>query len=326
MSSISNYLTVGFSPDWTDAEENLELEKLTQLAGSTNTVWTEARGGLKGATFHIHYPENSELRAYVMKWGSQNEIDGLAQYQQILNKVDARSISLGCKAPLFRQINPENIHVEALAKLFGKEDKPNTSSVFLMEQVQGQGLAEFIGASEGYLAISDKEAFFRRLGRVVLLDLLMGNTDRLLRLDSYAKESLEDPFAVEANLGNLMVQTSGSDFDFYLIDNELYNHDPESGQKSYGEFFSELVKKDDFFDWTFAQTKQSIQSALCEVPRKVSKPFLDDFSKFKGAFQEGIKTAITTLKETDFSDINFPELQERLACFELSGAGDPIHG
>lgn len=109
--------------------------------------------------------------------------------------------------------------------------------VLFMEKVNGKDLAEFILSHDKTPFNPDQNVkFFKSLGSVTLVDLFMGNLDRIIKPDDENGYSLSEASPFAPRLDNIMIQ---SNFCLYLIDNEL---EPGLDNKAYNSFLKELFE------------------------------------------------------------------------------------
>ncbi|MBX9923448.1 MAG: hypothetical protein K2Y01_05000 [Rhabdochlamydiaceae bacterium] len=111
-----------------------------------------------------------------------------------------------------------------------------TRPIGFFELINSSNLSEFFLTHYLSLSSEKKKEIFTRLGMIAFLDFLLGNQDRLVRLDRLAEQSFSDVFYAEdgfSNIGNLMISADANAF--YAIDNTI----------GHGESFSEMTQEQD---------------------------------------------------------------------------------
>lgn len=203
----------------------------------------KSNSGTKGPTCLISYPTEKGMRSFVIKY-LDDQIEPIANrlYRGFSKFFSKEDISLGFSVPLtssfdfqsgiydtpecFKPISPEereDLQGRLLQIAKAMESSPVANHVMISERVPGQNLLHFIMGGYPTLTEDQRAKFFERLGRIALLDLVMGNVDRFIRIINEKDGSYNLDNQSECNLGNLMVEYSQEKkyFRFHAIDNEL---------------------------------------------------------------------------------------------------------
>jgi hypothetical protein len=242
------------------------------------------------------------FRSFVVKWVDSYEVESTRIYQLF-----ARRLGDFFKVPAFREIDLKGkkigllsedaapfvdrvsrIYEECLvlsrSSRFDVEDIGKTLDCrFLMisEKVSGEDFFAFISTRYQEMDPRQKEVFFKKLGVVGLLDLVLHHEDRiqiaifLRSKGSYSllfkedhkrlmSESGNEKPAEEyygPNLGNLMV---GEEGEVFLIDNGLEWDREALGRSGYTEFLNELFNSPGWEE-KIAQAILGAIDAVCEV-------------------------------------------------------------
>lgn len=192
---------------------------------------------------------------------------------------------------------------------------PQGNTMMIAQRIHGENLSDFVGVKYSTLTLPGKQKMFRRLGRLTLFDLLMGNYDRLIRFELYSGENLAQPgddvnhctYRLNhepANLGNIMsvLNSETNDLTLFAIDNSI---DPKLVQDKYYEFLRDLFKKDDVSHQLSESVMQSIKNAISVAP-KPSAQARENFDTFKrdlesdvlkAALKEGMETMAELLRK-----------------------------
>jgi hypothetical protein len=209
--------------------------------------------GDKGPTFLIKYTRiNKSLdntgKSYVLKWTNPNELAAnriFAAFSAFLSfEKDPRQFCgfLVPKATSFDfnrevhqltdgeelQLSHEiSVKLKAIfteiAQVNEGEIHAHSVQIMLAERIDGENVLDFAMTKYKDLAFEEKAKFFQRLGRLAMLDLIFGNFDRLLQIDTTraGEYCLVD---YSANLGNVMTVWSpecGHPPILYAIDNGI---------------------------------------------------------------------------------------------------------
>jgi hypothetical protein len=193
-------------------------------------------------------PDHPKLPSYVLKWALWNEICSHRVYEtlsrlfgsgdQCYNFFTPRAIALNLEKRAYQGMDKQTLELDAtnfnhLENAFGKilsltpeSERAEGKDIIIMERIRGANLFDFVKSKYEHLTREHKEKLFTRLGRLAMLDLFMGNNDRLIRnLYNYenACYELED---IESNLGNIVIVWSTVSKEppaVYAIDNGLDN-------------------------------------------------------------------------------------------------------
>jgi hypothetical protein len=85
------------------------------------------------------------------------------------------------------------------------------------KKVEGYGFPQFVYTQYNQLNDAQKQSLFRALGQLSLLDILVGNDDRLMRAEDFNEPTYIKHGPEQPNLDNLMVEKDS--FLVYGIDN-----------------------------------------------------------------------------------------------------------
>lgn len=210
-----------------------ELNKcLSKLIKDTASIRTfnlqKTNKGQNGPTNLVSYTRSSKkcdlsptLRNYVVKWSNWNEICSWRLYDVFSKVLSSPVFSIPKTSALnFDKISMHedaywhsyelNGETSAYLKqtflgVVGKSIQIDDLQLMLMEKVKGSNLIDFAETKYPLLKEEGKIDLFRKMGHLAMLDLLIGNTDRLIQTNYDAKTNqyrLED---LTANLGNLMI-------------------------------------------------------------------------------------------------------------------------
>lgn len=295
--------------------------------------------GNKGPTLLVSYPSASSMRAYVLKFSHLNELISNRVYELFGRCLDlTKSFSPGfivpCSARLslgdnihespMRAVHPLSEETSALmrsqlteiASCVSYKRPKETNHILLSERVVGQNLIDFAYTKYNDLTSEQKDKFFERLGRIAVLDLLMGNLDRIAQVDRMGDGSYQLKDNLEVNLGNVMISQKEGYFQLYAIDNTLDQElidDPEA-KAAYLRFLNELFRQANpakniannilqcFKNSLAAQTDDidtSQESFNLADVRRALEPLQSDLDAIAPQFLElGINSMINWLNET----------------------------
>lgn len=239
--------------------ENSISRFLKDLRSLQISPLAKSHQGLNGPTYLVSYPRfnaevgNSNLHNYVVKWVECKEVYSSRVYEAFA----------GCMAQSFRSVVysvPVSAALDfnlcmheiidgsrvalpaALTKALENKFneilqvvspglQPSGKAVMLMERVAGANLYDFAQSKYCSLAVWQKEWLFAHLGQLALLDLLIGNQDRFIRIPEHGPHQE----FLESNLGNAMVVWSGKDNDppkLVAIDNDVQESLMAGGQSA----------------------------------------------------------------------------------------------
>lgn len=267
---------------------------------------------------------------------------------------DSEAVSLGFSVPAVARLDLENRvfesasrdpkqltprthsqlenHLRKLASL-NSELKPATEHVMLSEKIPGQTLMDFSYTGYNHLTPQERGKFFERLGRLAVIDLLLGNLDRLAKPvvdESAASYFFDEEYPLESNVGNVMVvsKEEAPHFSLYAIDNEIAEeliNNPDLKQK-YSAFLIDTVKDLDSFAKVVAQSISSgldaqvyeIDCRSVKIPNKdkvktndikeLYEPLKKDLASFgEESLKKGIVSTIGWLQgKVDVREEGFP--------------------
>lgn len=253
--------------------------------------------GLKGPTLLVRYPKDGNLESYVLKYTNRNEILSTRLYDAFSSAFSDKSLgffvpkassvdlesgvheSMGCTRTHLSpaQMGPFKGALESIQPPKNSED----TELMIAERVQGANLLDFGSTKYPHFTEEQKGKFFERLGRLALLDLVIGNTDRLAGVDYYDGSYSLDT-ALESNLGNVLVEWNGTSesFSLFAIDNGI-EEGLSSGPKreSYRAFLEEILQDPDFDQMLAANVMQCM---LNGINAQVDEIDLSDFKSTNG--------------------------------------------
>ncbi len=290
--------------------------------------------GVNGPTLLISYPRLSpdlkqmHLQNYVAKWTNWNELCSTRIYAEFSAYLAEPSNNAPFLVPEIAAIDPRhNIHEmtdgshtvlpEDVSKLLDEKCMevvriaapgvtPKNEQIMLQERVAGSNLFDFAKTKYEPLSQERKQELFKELGKLAMLDVLMGNLDRFIRVEDNDSPAYELS-TYESNLGNVMIKWIEGQMDspcIYAIDNGINEElisDPLKKEK-YNTFLEEQFADPQMAD-RWAQTMiKSIRSCvrndgLEENTFKECKPFLADLETIAiPAISQGIAEAFIDLK------------------------------
>lgn len=255
------------------------LKDLASLAGGRPV--TKPSRGARGPTFLVSYSRtlpNCQVvasRDYVLKSTSQAEIDANLIYDAFSTRFKAPE-GLGFWVPKTAgldlvkrnlvhpnctntQLSPGvtgqlSQSIDGIGQAHASGQSPlHEKPILISKRIRGENLFDFACSKYAALRPEHKQKLFERMGRLAVLDLVLGNLDRLARIgfDEAGDSNYEFSVFEESNLGNLMIdldENSQVPPYIFLIDNEvepeLFSSDEK--RKAYlkflGKFFSDPEK------------------------------------------------------------------------------------
>lgn len=293
--------------------------------------------GVNGPTFLVSYPrldnqlQTPQLHQYVVKWTQWTELcsariyDGFSRSFSlegppstfIVPKASGIDFERGvhempdCSQTLLSTETVDKLRQKFLGVVQAVDSKitPQDNQIMLLERIPGSNLFDFAKTKYQDLSQDQKEKLFTRLGRLAMLDVLMGNTDRLIQVFYHKESSSYDLVTYESNLGNAMIVWS-SELQFpelFAIDNgidEKLIHDPEYKAK-YLAFLDNILKNPKMTELLTDAMTKSVKSAISLMAededddlvelRKRLKPFVADLESLG---QSAIANGIAEMKES----------------------------
>ncbi|MBX7065675.1 MAG: hypothetical protein K1X28_00450 [Parachlamydiales bacterium] len=223
--------------------------------------------GKKGPTLLVTYPSGDDLQSYVIKFTNASEIGASHIYEAFsgclyddprfsagffvpeMSRIDLKSGLHETTAGEISELTPDQTQAFLnVLKTIAKPKDPEDTQLMCMDRIRGPNLFDAAYTQYPSFSQEQRKKFFERLGRLAMLDLILGHTDRLVGVletgDGYA---LDD--ALEANLGNVLVVPDAGKpaFSLYAIDNGLDRTliNDETERAKYLEFLKALFAKDD---------------------------------------------------------------------------------
>lgn len=334
---------------------NLLLADLKTL--STFSLKKASRGQF-GPTHIISYKRRSATplknRDYVIKWTNWNEICTsrlLALFAEHLNsfripklavldlenQIHETGNGLRSELPLKDITNLK----KKFADTVGKSNFPQDTKLVFMEKVSGSNLVDFAKTEYAKLHEKQKQDLFKKMGMIAMIDLILGNTDRLIQTAYAAQEySLDNQ---SANFGNLMISWTGAVDEMpilYTIDSGI-NSDLISNterKKSYKRFLQIYLNENSIPDLAksiAASMEKSLEDyANLETENKMPlniarekfhclQEDLNNPEIFQQPLEKGLKTMLSELKKNlshfwsgsiqEYLKKNQPEMFETLS-------------
>lgn len=222
-------------------------------------VFQKTQKGQNGPTHLISYTRSKDsfpqFRNYVVKWSNWNEICSWRLYSVISKSfVVPKTAALDFEKNLHEQGNEIAYELDDQISAYlkqsfldavGKSTQVQDAQLMLMEKVRGSNLIDFTETKYKFLNQEQKVDLFQKMGNLAMLDLLMGNTDRLIQTKydgtSYQLEDLT------ANLGNLMIEWLPNEdqaLELYAIDNGITSAliTNETQKNAYNQFVQSQLK------------------------------------------------------------------------------------
>lgn len=135
----------------------------------------------------------------------------------------------------------------------------SSRSIMISERVNGNNLADFIISHWNDLSEMQKKAIFHGIGKLALVDFIMGNGDRFTMFDI---DFIRFDRYFESNIGNFMIHIPNEDEEgkpiLYPIDNAIQIDNLENGRdyNEYNQAFQNLINQT---EW-----KTSLSDAIIE--------------------------------------------------------------
>jgi len=295
--------------------------------------------GQNGPTYLVSYTRPSKksskpnLREYVIKWTNENEICSWRLYDVFSQNLALQSFILPkmavlgldkqlhemCDQTCFRLEEETAINLkQSLIGIVNKNTNPNDTLMIFMERVSGSNLFDFAKDKYQLLNPEEKQDLFEKMGRLSMLDMLIGNTDRLIQT-SYNKSTKQYQCENQtANLGNIMVDwfpNEGKVPSLYAIDNGIKpqlitDEEEKAAYKQFvGNYFEDSKMTDVLADLIVDSMQKGCRdnaelSTTLDITLahnlKEYQPFLDDLKDsdlLKQALVKGLFEMSMTLKE-----------------------------
>lgn len=269
--------------------------------------------GLNGGVLFL----NSQNSNFVLKVTSWWELACHRLYSLFLETLHDPTLHIpeGVKVKEEEQVFPSQIGDEIKSrKQWALLEKGLKNSIVVMfSKVPGASLLDFLSQQYDVLNDQQKQQLFVGMGKIVMLDFLLGHRDRLcsVKFGENGKLVSEDE---AANLGNVMIKIwpDGS-LHFYLIDNSA---DVDMDVK----LITRFVRRPDLCSKEIVEVMQSQISKCFEQARFPSDQhsektqqnftkFLGDFSVYKEVILSGIQEMQCSLAANVCGD-------ERIAPFK----------
>ncbi|MBS0625526.1 MAG: hypothetical protein JSS32_05705 [Verrucomicrobia bacterium] len=262
------------------SEQHAQAIKWTEYAEyGTNQIYTAfaeifRRVGIKHSCYHVPPSTGLDFVGKVQRAGSDKEfsLNGFEQVEEQL-----KGIAKSCDKDL--------------------DTAGLTHFVTMTQFVNGENMFDFIDSGKfAQMNEPQKINFFRQIGRLAMMDLLLGNGDRFFKLALDDGKWIFDRMA-DTNFGNAMVNwnpdtNKDENAAIFAIDNlvDPFLTHPEQGQenqKKYCDFIKGLLSNPDFVRVLSDEMFKMIQNALTsadsrgtEAQERQKEAFLKDLSGF----------------------------------------------
>lgn len=280
---------------------------LDDLGAVSTFCLTKTYLGLSGPTHIISYNRYStsaarnKPRDYVVKWTNSNEICSFRLYEaltqhliqgtQVSTFLVPKTASIDFDYKFHHTANYSSCQLEKkeaakLQQLFysivgrGKSD----TQIMLVETVIGSDLLDFVQTKYAKLDVSQKQDLFEKIGHVTMLDLVMGNPDRLGPHINFNEKENDYEFVPDspANLGNLMIKwdpNTGSLLEVYAIDNTVDTLLIFNGQRraAYKRFLQSIISNPKEIESLAALIHRSLADGLTRATRYVNQETCQSF-------------------------------------------------
>ncbi len=282
---------------------NTPISKLYKDTFSLQTFFLQRTNkGQNGPTHLVSYTRKCNrdgqitVRSYVIKWTNWNEICSWRLYDLFAkNWIVPKAAALDFQKCIHEKPDLSCVKLndrvandlkQRFLGVVGQNIHPSDSQLMLMEKVKGANLIDFAQTKYPYLNMEEKHDLFRKMGQLAMLDLLYGNTDRLVQTNydfKTEKYQLED---LTANLGNLMVHWVKDEGvpELYAIDNgmKLELVTDEKHKEAYNTFIQDQVVKRPAVIYTiFSSIQKSFGDVAEQLSEKSSKPLKDSLKNFE---------------------------------------------
>ncbi|HAB98837.1 MAG TPA: hypothetical protein DCE71_03335, partial [Parachlamydiales bacterium] len=208
---------------------------------ATSELAKKSLAGHNGPTLLVHYtkPQNrvygEKQISYVLKWTDKEEICGHLIYDFFSkafssNLIVPKSTWYDFQSHLYMNIQGrlealEHPFTENLSATFNSVPSAIASSikilgekVMIIEKLSGGNLGEFFKRNYQTLTEKQKKYLFQQLGKLAVIDILLGNNDRLFTTKRDREAIQLDNY--KANLGNVMITIKdGEEPTVHPIDN-----------------------------------------------------------------------------------------------------------
>lgn len=280
---------VGSLPDVVSCYEDFKLHDTSEIsqrimrdvASLIVSPMEKSHRGDKGPTFLVAHPfecapfdQPPQIERYVQKYTHWNELCMNSIYRMFgclfePEDVDSHGLFI---APASCGLDLQNLqywtcesklekldsqpaaelsaNYERILKQGAPGRKPEDPHIMLSERIEGENLLYFALTRYAELNEDQKTKLFSHLARIALLDVILGNLDRLVQIytDDSGNYYLDNEL-LESNLGNVMFACVGSEApQMYAIDNCVDDELIKSEEKieRYREFLRELFSQPDW--------------------------------------------------------------------------------
>lgn len=328
------------------AETHEEIDKLARrilkisASLSPASPMKKSQVGLTGPTLLVSYGKSDlkakfSILAYVLKWTNREEIAGNLLYSAFANRFAKQSLGFSVPAnrgfdfekKLSKSADEELSDLEeglsnaldasftSVVASFDPAMKRYGEQVMVTERIQGSNLFDFSIGKDKYEALSEsqKRELFVQMGKIVPLDILFGNNDRLLKFNLMA-DPRQGLATLGSNAGNLMLRQEEANGDplIYAIDNGIDSElvsNPEK-MKQYLAIMTILFAQENPETEMAKHMVQNLAAGLKEKVEDIEdpqesrkameglKPILADLEKIAlPAFEQGIREMLAELRQ-----------------------------
>lgn len=289
---------------------NKSISKLIKDSSSILTFNVQKTNkGQNGPTHLISYTRSSKkcdlpnFRNYVVKWSNWNEICSWRLYDVISRSLllqtftVPKAVVLDFQAAVHENVDWGSIELkdetiahlnQSFHEIVGPSIQKDDLQLMLMEKVKGSNLIDF--AQTKYLLLKEEEKIdlFQKMGRLAMLDLLIGNTDRLIQTENDAlKYQLVD---LTANLGNLMINwfpNEGKLPELYAIDNGVKKEliSDEIQKEHYDQFIQKIFNNPNEIVVLADAIIRSIQKSFLDIAEELAETSNDSLQVTQARFK-----------------------------------------
>ncbi len=296
----------------------------------------ETTRGANGPTHIVSYSRFSKKQAlakqrnFVVKWTRWNEICSTYLYEIFSQKLTRENQLSPFLVPKIAAVDFERQicalshwshepleqkttdHLrQSFHTIAGKSKRPKDAQIMLLEKINGSNMLDFIETKYELLNSEQKQALFEKMGQLAILDLWIGNTDRLIKLCYKGQYTLQA--ISSANFGNLMIRwdvDTDQMLELYAIDNgvDLQLISNERHKSAYRKFLNSYLDDptpiESLAACALACMREAIQIKIqTSTPDTKKKLFafqkdLEDLDVAKPALTKGISDMFTILKES----------------------------
>jgi hypothetical protein len=200
---------------------NKFLEDLASITKGP-PIYRSVRGIASGVTFIDGGPSK-----VVLKWTYPLESVCQRIYDTFLKIIQDPALHTPKASDISRKRIPEVKWLEQPSPTHPLDTPP--SCLMLYEKAPGATLIDLIAVRYNFLTQEQKFSLFIYIGKIAMLDLILGHQDRFFKLDLPLRteklRKMDEDYGKYANLGNILINIQKDTLHFYLIDNGAYIYD-----------------------------------------------------------------------------------------------------